>query len=436
MISRHRHGGSVRGSIAALLLALSATALGAQAPAGNLEPAVIGHSREDLEIQLPVERRRVNLQGTDVSDFKVLEDEGVREVPADAHEIDLKENQVVVRRLLEQAERIEISMADPTAGATQRWRLPYEILTVDAEGETFDLEAIVEVGGGGMRPQAGGGFLGRIFLSVRDAARPETPRPLDPPIEILVTAEVDRVEPSRLQIERTNAFSQVDLTAANPRDMVSVRLVPTFDREGSEIELPVLRGSLRLTVSPETIQGLGLEVARVTVRAAETPGSDGLPVTLSSDRGRLDTDILSVSGNRAASTSIRSVTTGLATVRAEAEGVVPGEASVRFVFPWLFLVAAVAGGITGAAIRRSRTDEAARRKLWLDLFALGVLVGILVATAYSVGINLLALEPAARAGEALVFVMAALGAFFGIPARTAAATEPEPEAPPGAGPQW
>jgi hypothetical protein len=91
---------------------------------------------------------------------------------------------------------------------------------------------------------------------------------------------------------------------------------------------------------------------------------------------------------------------------------------VRFVFPWLFLAAAILGGVVGSLIRWARTENAGRRKLWIELLVLGVLVGLVVASAYSIGINLIGFEPAAHAGEAVVFVLSALGAYFGIPSRS------------------
>ncbi|HVS12512.1 MAG TPA: hypothetical protein VMV46_01215, partial [Thermoanaerobaculia bacterium] len=284
------------------------------------------------------------------------------------------------------------------------------------------LQALVEVDGGGMRPQAGGGFLGRIFAAVRDVRRPGESRTLETPIELLVTAEVDEVEPRRISLNQTNRFSEVSLRATSPRDLVRVRLVPSFDPEGAEIEMPVLRGELRLTISPREIQGLGLETARVTVQAAGLPSSAGLVVALSSDRGSLEADAPTLNPSGIASTTIRSVSLGEATVRAEAAaaGLAPGEAAVHFVFPWLFLAAALVGGVVGSLIRWARTEHAARRSLWVELLVLGVLVGLVVAAAYSIGINLLGLEPKARAGEALVFVLAALGAYFGIPSRSPA----------------
>jgi hypothetical protein len=368
-------------------------------------------------------RRRhvVDLEGIAASDVRVLEEGAVSEVRPGVEEIRLERSQVLTRRLPQEAVRIEPE--EGAAGARLGWRLPYEIVGVDAAGEAFELEPLVEIDGGGMRPQSGGGFLGRIFAAVRDARRPGESRPLAQPIVLLVTAEVDDVEPRQITLDRTNRFAQVELRAASPNDRVRVRLVPSFDSEGAEIELAVLRGSLALTVSPARIQGLGLETARVVVQARGLPATGGLAVALSADQGSLETSELALGTTGLASTTIRSVTTGVATLRAEAAGVAPADAQVRFVFPWLFLAAALVGGAVGALVRWARTEQAARRSLWLVLLVRGGLTGLVVACAYSVGINLLGFEPAARAGEALVFVLSALGAWFGLPRRAPAALQ-------------
>lgn len=389
--------------------AAAATAATAQPTAGQV----------DLEV---LKRTRViDLEGTPPSDVRVLDQGAVREVAAGTEEVRLRPSQMLTRRLPEEATRIEPEAdagpaASPTANA--RWALPYQIVGLDAQGAAFELQPLVEVDGGGMRPQSGGGFLGRIFAAVHDAKRPGESRPLSPPIEILVTAEVDDVEPRHISLDRTNRFTQVDLRAASPGDLVHVRLVPSFDPQGTEIEMPVLRGRLQLTVSPRRIQGLGLETARVQVLATGLPSAEGVAVALSSDRGSLDASELTLSATGVATTTIRSVTTGVATVRAEAAGLAPAEAEVRFVFPWLFLAAAILGGVVGSLIRWARTETAGRRKLWIELLVLGVLVGLVVASAYSIGINLIGFEPAAHAGEAVVFVLSALGAYFGIPSRS------------------
>jgi len=362
--------------------------------------------------------RVIDLEGTASSDVRVLDQGAVREVAAGTEEVRLRPNQILTRRLPEEATRIEPEADGETAAtANQRWALPYQIVGLDAEGAAFELQPLVEVDGGGMRPQSGGGFLGRIFAAVHDLKRPGESRPLSPPIEILVTAEVDEVQPRRISLDRTNRFTEVTLRAASPSDLVHVRLVPSFDPEGTEIEVPVVRGHLQLTVSPSRIQGLGLETARVQVRATGLPSADGIAVALSSDRGSLEASELTLGATGVATTTIRSVTTGVATVRAEAAGLAPADAKVLFVFPWLFLAAAVLGGVVGSLIRWARTEVAGRRSLWLELLVLGVLVGLVVASAYSIGINLIGFEPATHAGEAVVFVLSALGAFFGIPSR-------------------
>jgi|GEM_PF-6108233 len=294
------------------------------------------------------------------------------------------------------------------------WTLPWVLAS--AEGTTLNLQPIIVVDAGGLRPGSGGAFWGRIFAGVLDIDRPNESHPLSSSITFLITADIDRVDPQRVTFQRTNQFEQVDLAADSPPDPVVLRVVPTFDPRGTSIKLPVRRGTMNVTVSPQRIQGLGLEEARVIVQALGVPEPEHLAVVLSSDRGSVDPGTLVLDAGGVGSTTIRSVTTGTATLHATSvSSLAPGQAAVTFLFPWLFLGAALLGGATGGAIRRARTEPAKRRTLWMDLLVLGVLGGLVVACAYSVGINLLGVHPDTHAGEALIFVLAALGALFGVP---------------------
>jgi len=302
---------------------------------------------------------------------------------------------------------------------SRAWMLPYQFVGRDKAGTALNLQPIIVVDAGGLRPAAGGSFWGRIFAGVLDADRPGESHAIGQTITFLITGDLDRVNPQSISFDLTNHFEQVDLAADSPPDPVRLQVRPTFDPEGQStppIEIPVLRGAIRLTVSPIRIQGLGLETARVSVQALGVPKPDHLSVDLSSDLGSLDPGTLSFDASGLASTTIRSVTTGTATLHAASiSSLAPGEATVTFLFPWLFLGAALLGGGAGGLIRRARTDPGKRRAFWMDLLILGVLVGLVIACAYSVGINLLPFQPTAHAGETLVFALAALGAIFGIP---------------------
>jgi len=304
-------------------------------------------------------------------------------------------------------------------GAPKTWALPYQLVGRNQAGTALNLQPIIVVDAGGLRPAADGSFWGRIFAGVLDADRPDESHAIGRNITFLITGDLDSVKPQTISFDQTNHFEKVDLAAGSPPDPVRLQVRPTFDPQGQStppIEIPVLRGAIRLTVSPRRIQGLGLETARVSVQAVGVPPPDHLSVDLSSDRGWIDPAPVSLDASGLASATIRSVTTGTATLHAASiASLAPGEVSVTFLFPWLFLGAALLGGGAGGLIRRARAAPAERRSLWMDLLVLGILVGLVIACAYSVGINLLPFQPTAHAGEALVFVLAALGAIFGVP---------------------
>jgi uncharacterized membrane protein YeaQ/YmgE (transglycosylase-associated protein family) len=73
----------------------------------------------------------------------------------------------------------------------------------------------------------------------------------------------------------------------------------------------------------------------------------------------------------------------------------------------MFVAAVVLGGLAGTVATRSS------REAWLRGIVIGIVTGIIVFVAYAVGINLLGVTPAATTGEALAFVLAALGAAAG-----------------------
>lgn len=403
MITRH-HLCTVS---AALLLTLPAIAQGPPPPPPP--PPLAG----GLAFRPSPAGPRLDLRNIPTDQLRVLQENQVTGVRPDLQQILLKPNQLVARRLPKDAERTT------SAEGKVRWTLPYQIAGVDAHGKALDLRTIIEVDGGGMRPEDTGGFLGRIFAEVLDTKAPDSSRPLSPAIQILVTGEVDDIQPQTLSFDHTNDFVQVDLRAASPNDPVKVRLLPSFDTKGSEIELPVLRGQLHISASPDKIQGLGLETTVLTIRVTGgPPNPQGLGVILTSREGSLEENQLSLDRNGIASTTLRSVTTGVDTVHAESATLDSAETEVQFVFPWLFFASALLGGAVGALIRWGRNTPSARRKLHAEIL-LGTLAGLLVACAYSIGINLVGFKPAAHAGEALVFVLAGLGAVFGLPRREA-----------------
>ncbi len=158
-----------------------------------------------------------------------------------------------------------------------------------------------------------------------------------------------------------------------------------------------------------TVEGLGLEVVKVTVTVPEFLRGDSVALSLSSDRGGLDDATLIVPRSGTAETSLRSRGLGKNTLRVSLGDIAVGEAVVTYGFPWSFLVAALLGSVLGTLIARR-----GRQRARVDL-SLGVLTGVLCAVAYAIGLNLTGLDINVRVGEAAVLVVAAVGAAFDLP---------------------
>ena len=88
---------------------------------------------------------------------------------------------------------------------------------------------------------------------------------------------------------------------------------------------------------------------------------------------------------------------------------------IFYEWPVRFLAASLLGGLLGSAVAalaaRRRGRVASRPAYGLG----GLTTGLLVAVAFAVGLNLTGLEILTQYGEAVVFVVAALGAILGLP---------------------
>lgn len=291
------------------------------------------------------------------------------------------------------------------------FQLPIQILGVESTGREYNLRPAVEVAGGGLRLRGTTRrFAGSLFVGVEDMDQPTGTRSLETPLELLLTGELDEIDPARVRLEHTNLpFSEVALEAAAPGDAVRLRIRPSFATEVTDLEVPVLRPMLTVNASPPRIQGLGLETAALTVRSVELSEPGGVVVTLRTDRGDLGATNLGLDADGVGTTTIRSSGVGTATIHAEHPLLRAGTIGVAFAWPWSFGAAALVGGVVGGAIRwaRRRATGGDARPAF-DL-VIGVLVGVVVAAAWATGINLLGVTPGARAGEAVVFALSALG---------------------------
>ena len=266
-------------------------------------------------------------------------------------------------------------------------------------------------------------FEGQLLLAVEDTTRRRESRPLPVPIRFELLSDAESIDPTSLAVEHTNLPLQtVRILARFAEDSLRVHLVPEFDLAGLDIWIPVAP-SLTLS-APTRIQGWGIESARVVARVVGTASVRPAALTLTSTAGTLESVRLTTDESGSSETQLRSAGLGSATIAAGGAGFSTAAVEVDFIFPWVFLLAALLGGAfggIGSAVHDGNGHKTARSRSLLR----GVFAGLLAALAwYALGINLLQLDLGVpRFNEFAVFTLAALAGYFGIPGRAAPAAE-------------
>jgi hypothetical protein len=192
--------------------------------------------------------------------------------------------------------------------------------------------------------------------------------------------------------------------------------VPQFDVAGVDVWIPV-EPSIRIETTPRRIQGWGIGTARVVVHMLGVSPDTARSAALTASQGELGAVDIKFGRTGIATTQLRSQGGSAATLTAFGPGLGEATASIDFILPWVFLLAAVLGGIAGGALdalQAKRKDGETQR--WLEYTIKGVLAGVIGALAwYALGVNLLQLDLGVpRQNELAVFALAALIGYFGI----------------------
>jgi uncharacterized membrane protein YeaQ/YmgE (transglycosylase-associated protein family) len=204
------------------------------------------------------------------------------------------------------------------------------------------------------------------------------------------------------------AAATVNLQFKEPRDQVFVNLISSIDPQTPlRRVVPTTAPKLSLEVSPNPIDGFGLETATLTVRALGGGSYAGSRITLDYDRGFIGNPQLQLDASGSASTQIRSRYVGTATIKATGRPF--GDASVTLDYraPVLFVFIALVGAAAGAVVRATVKREG---KKGFFIAGLCGVIGVVVAT---LGVNFLNLAVTIPNGEAFAFVVAALSAYLG-----------------------
>lgn len=206
-------------------------------------------------------------------------------------------------------------------------------------------------------------------------------------------------------------FETVAVEVDNPGLTVDARIRSILDpTEEAVLTMVVERPKLAVTISPEKIQGWGLEKASVLVRAAQVTRGKFV-VQVASELGRFDSNTVPLDENGMGEATLRSESTGQDRVTVSGTPFDDVVKEVEFVFPLRYIFAAFLGGIAGGLLRFGNQRRQGMH-IVRDVI-LAVITGAIVFGLFVLGVNVTGFGLPAQAGEVLVFVVAALGAFAG-----------------------
>lgn len=257
-------------------------------------------------------------------------------------------------------------------------------------------------------------FRAGFSIGLEDSVRSKERRELSGGFRFQFGGDADSVAPRELDVDHTNLpLRAVTILARDPPDSLLLRIITAADVRGTSVWIRA-RPALAIGLLPGTAQGLGLQRIPVTVSVLGTRRTTPIAVKLSTDRGSLDPDTVLVGSGMITTVSWRTDGLGDATIQAHATGADDGRGTVKFIFPFIFLIAAVLGGAAGAALKALQRSGS-KRPIMASV-AIGMLGGVVAAVLYyAIGVSVLKVDVKVPFfNEAAVFSLAALAGLFGV----------------------
>ncbi|MGI9077121.1 MAG: hypothetical protein ACR2G6_07310 [Gemmatimonadaceae bacterium] len=294
------------------------------------------------------------------------------------------------------------------------YELPYRWFTVDTNGvERLLIPKLIVDQNGLTYRTATRQFSGWAHIGVEDSLHPaEGSQPLARPLKMqLHLTGPGKVVPNRLEIDHTSLdYDSIEISA---RDSVTVRIRTATDPDGVLIPVQVYRPSVKLYALPSVLQafGLGTSVVSVTLPPGHARG-DTIMVTFPTQSLNVRPAVLAVTADEPNEAKIRSGMPGRHTISADVNGTQADAIDVTFVWPWLFLSAAVAGLAVGGAATYFGDRSGKPTNIGTAILK-GAPFGLLTAVAAALGLDWLGLHLDDAGTWMGVMLTAALGAYAG-----------------------
>lgn len=357
-------------------------------------------SQSDLE-----RLRRVSVQAPVLLRVEGARADTLRTVPAGAGALRLLPGQVLVAQLQDTG-RIAVPLPHGRL-------LPWLFVTADARAaRALALRPFVV---GEPLEYTGTGFRGSVVLGLVDTLQPDRADSLRTPIWFHLSTDAGEATPADVAVRHTSLppYSSV-ITAATPGDSVRVLVQPALTLSPIATWLAVRRALLQVEPATARILGFGLASTELHVSLPLEAGSARRDVVVSARRGVPHPSVLTLAGGESGLSVIRSSGVGRDTIIATSGPLRSVPLEVVYGWPLVFFVVALLGGLVGSVMEcemiRRRGTPASRRAFVVS----GLAAGLFAAVAMVIGLNVTGVDLPETSGEAVVFVVAALGTVLGL----------------------
>lgn len=281
-----------------------------------------------------------------------------------------------------------------------------------SDGTRARLTAMVRRGTGLLLDPARNSYVGTFSVALQNLDFKEDDSTLKEPTDVAIgSGGAYSYAPRPVRVTRLLAWNQVEIVTPSPSgSKFPVSVSAQLGDPGNSVDLDVIRPQVGLSAVSPSILGWGLGTTKITVTA---PVYAGKSLNLTAAGGALDSGTVPIDKNGNGVATLRSDvspsgTVSLAPMQGEANPV-----TISFRPPYIFLLAAILGGLLGAFLRGKG------RKKWERALAIGVGSAVLMTVGYAVGFTSFmttALGPSslATSGEAVVFFLGAIAALIGV----------------------
>jgi len=276
-------------------------------------------------------------------------------------------------------------------------QITYKILFIDSAPLRFDLSK--------------NAFEGSVsFLPVETSGSGNPlQKKLASPNDIIVSYGVEKIP---LKITDVNwPPMDVNVNDSNPRDSVGVKVLTISNPLGYEKFLDV-EPTIMLSSTRNTIQGFGIQTLPVNVSLKGVSSYKPISVTIESSLGTVDKSSITLADDQSQQIVFRSEGLGDINLKAYNSNYGSSSISIKAIFPWLFLILSLLGGLIGSLGKGLLGKE----KISSRHLAYGSIAGLMAAVAFwGLGIMLIGFQTEMRGiNEAMVFGFGLLAGYFGL----------------------